>query len=99
MKSAAKKANHCGPISTRSNSIAKSTHWYETSNLGVDIEDLTFGTVDVAQIDALFKELEFGPRTKSRVLKTFNTGAKHPTHPELASLRIMSRTSRIAASI
>ena len=30
-KSAAKKANHCGPISTRSNSIAKSTHWYETS--------------------------------------------------------------------
>lgn len=45
-------------------------------DLGVDIEDLPFGTVDVAQIDALFKELEFGPRTKSRVLKTFNTGAK-----------------------
>ena len=45
-------------------------------DLGVDIEDLTFGTVDVAQIHALFKELEFGPRTKSRVLKTFNTGAK-----------------------
>lgn len=45
-------------------------------DLGVGIEDLTFGTVDVAQIDALFKELEFGPRTKSRVLKTFNTGAK-----------------------
>lgn len=45
-------------------------------DLGVDIEDLTFGAVDVAQIDALFKELEFGPRTKSRVLKTFNTGAK-----------------------
>ena len=45
-------------------------------DLGVDIEDLTFGTVDVAQIDALFKELEFGPRTKNRVLKTFNTGAK-----------------------
>lgn len=45
-------------------------------DLGVDIKDLTFGTVDVAQIDALFKELEFGPRTKSRVLKTFNTGAK-----------------------
>lgn len=45
-------------------------------DLGVDIEDLTFGTVDVAQIDALFRELEFGPRTKSRVLKTFNTGAK-----------------------
>ena len=45
-------------------------------DLGVDIEDLTFGTVDVAQIDALFKELEFGPRTKSRVLTTFNTGAK-----------------------
>ncbi|TCF84602.1 DNA polymerase I [Bifidobacterium longum subsp. longum] len=45
-------------------------------DLGVDIEDLTFGTVDMAQIDALFKELEFGPRTKSRVLKTFNTGAK-----------------------
>lgn len=26
-----KKGDHCGPISTRSNSIAKSTHWYETS--------------------------------------------------------------------
>ncbi len=68
-------------------------------DLGVDIEDLTFGTVDVAQIDALFKELEFGPRTKSRVLKTSIPGPRHPTHPELASLRIMSRTSRIAASI
>lgn len=43
-------------------------------DLGVDIEDLTFGSVDVAQIDALFKELEFGPRTKTRVMKIFNGG-------------------------
>lgn len=43
-------------------------------DLGVDIEDLTFGSVDVAQVDALFKELEFGPRTKTRVMKIFNGG-------------------------
>ena len=50
-------------------------------DLGVDIEDLVFGTVDAPQVDALFKELEFGPRTKSRVLKTFNGGVKPPAAP------------------
>ncbi|NMM93507.1 DNA polymerase I [Bifidobacterium oedipodis] len=45
-------------------------------DLGVNIEDLTFGTLNVADVDELFKELEFGPRTKTRVLKTFNGGVK-----------------------
>ncbi|KAB7788566.1 DNA polymerase I [Bifidobacterium cebidarum] len=43
--------------------------------LGVSLDDLGFGAVDIAQVDALFKELEFGSRTKTRVLKTFNTGS------------------------
>ncbi|NMN01502.1 DNA polymerase I [Bifidobacterium panos] len=41
-------------------------------DLGVTVEDLTFGQVDVDKLDALFDELEFGARTKNRVLKTFN---------------------------
>ena len=48
-------------------------------DLGVNIEDLTFGTLNVADVDELFKELEFGPRTKTRVLKTFNGGVKPAT--------------------
>lgn len=43
-------------------------------DLGVDIEDLTFGSVDVSQSNEVFKELEFGSRTRTRVLKTFNGG-------------------------
>ncbi len=74
MKSAAKKAKHCAKISTRSNSIAVNALVRDLDLASVS--DLTFGQVDVAQIDDLFTKLEFGPRTKSRVLKTFNTGAK-----------------------
>lgn len=40
--------------------------------LDVGLDDLRFGEVDTAQLDVLFKELEFGVRTKNRVLKTFN---------------------------
>jgi DNA polymerase-1 len=43
-------------------------------DLGVGVEDLTFGAIDTEEIDTLFSELEFGPRTKSRVLKTFGGG-------------------------
>lgn len=44
-------------------------------DLGVGIEDLGFGNVDVPAIDQLFAELEFGSRTRSKVLRTFNGGA------------------------
>lgn len=43
-------------------------------DLGVAIDDLTFGDVDVAALNELFKDLEFGSRTRSRVLKTFGNG-------------------------
>lgn len=43
-------------------------------DLGVNIDDLTFGQLDIAKLDALFETLEFGTRTKSRLLKTFNHG-------------------------
>ncbi|MBT1174825.1 DNA polymerase I [Bifidobacterium sp. LC6] len=43
-------------------------------DLEISLDDLRFGAVDTAQLNDLFKELEFGQRTKSRVLKTFNTG-------------------------
>ncbi|MBT1164691.1 DNA polymerase I [Bifidobacterium felsineum] len=47
--------------------------------LGISLDDLGFGAVDIAKVDALFKELEFGSRTKARVLKTFNTGSADGT--------------------
>ena len=43
-------------------------------DLGVSIEDLTFGQVDANQLNQLFTRLEFGIRTKNRVLRTFNAG-------------------------
>ena len=43
-------------------------------DLGVSIEDLTFGQVDANQLNELFTKLEFGIRTKNRVLRTFNAG-------------------------
>ena len=45
-------------------------------DLGVAVDDLAFGALDVNEVDALFKRLEFGARTKSRVLKTFNGGER-----------------------
>lgn len=48
-------------------------------DLGISLDDLGFGAVDINQVDELFKELEFGARTKSRVLKTFNTGNTSPS--------------------
>ena len=57
MKSAAKKANHCGPISTRSNSIAKSTRvvCMEKTNIRYVVpEDIqekpAFSSIDVSFI-------------------------------------------------
>lgn len=44
-------------------------------DLGVSIEDLTFGQVDANQLNQLFTRLEFGIRTKNRVLRTFNAGS------------------------
>ncbi|MBW3095486.1 DNA polymerase I [Bifidobacterium sp. 64T4] len=43
-------------------------------DLGVSVDDLTFGGIDVDKLNTLFTTLEFGSRTRSRVLKTFNGG-------------------------
>ena len=43
-------------------------------DLGIGIEDLTFGEVDADALSELFTSLEFGPRTRSKVLKSFNAG-------------------------
>ncbi|PST49139.1 DNA polymerase I [Bifidobacterium callitrichos] len=48
-------------------------------DLGVTVDDLTFGSPDSAGLDRLFKELEFGPRTKSKVLRTFSNGDAKPS--------------------
>ena len=45
-------------------------------DLGVTPDDLTFGGVDAAAAGELFRSLEFGPRTLSKVLRTFNGGEK-----------------------
>lgn len=45
-------------------------------DLGVDVGDLVLSAPNIADLDALFAELEFGPRTKSRLLKAFPGGAQ-----------------------
>ncbi len=45
-------------------------------DLGISVDDLTFGSLDADKVNALFTQLEFGARTKGRVLKTFNGGLK-----------------------
>lgn len=50
-------------------------------DLGVTVDDLTFGSLDVNEVNALFARFEFGARTKSRVLKTFNGGERPQSIP------------------
>lgn len=49
--------------------------------LGVKVEDLRFGDMDADQANRLFADLEFGPRTRSRVLRVFNGGEKPALQP------------------
>lgn len=48
-------------------------------DLGSSVEGFSFGTVDVTRVDELFKELEFGERTKRRILSTFDSQAVQAT--------------------
>ncbi len=61
-------------------------------DLDVRLEDLTFGQVNTDQLDDLFSKLEFGVRTKNRVLKTFNAGKTGGTRavqqPEAVKLEL-----------
>ena len=41
-------------------------------DLGIDISQLTFGMNNTSKLDALFKRLEFGSRTRARLLASFN---------------------------
>ncbi len=43
-------------------------------DLGVTIDDLGYGHVDADLIERLFRELQFGERTRNKLLTTFNTG-------------------------
>ncbi|MBM6699464.1 DNA polymerase I [Bifidobacterium pullorum subsp. saeculare] len=43
-------------------------------DLGVTVDDLAFGHVDAARVDDLFARLEFGSRTRARILRSFNGG-------------------------
>ncbi|MCH9275642.1 DNA polymerase I [Bifidobacterium amazonense] len=45
-------------------------------DLGVSVDDLTFGQPDLNAVDALFKTLEFGVRSRGKILKSFNGGVK-----------------------
>lgn len=49
--------------------------------LGIKVEDLHFGDMDADQANRLFADLEFGPRTRSRVLRAFNGGEKPTLQP------------------
>ena len=43
-------------------------------DLGVAVDELTFGNVDADALDTLFAELEFGSRTKTRIVNSFVSG-------------------------
>lgn len=53
-------------------------------DLGVSVSDLTFGVVDVKATEDLCKELEFGARTRTKMVKSFARGeqplTRHDTH-------------------
>jgi len=57
-------------------------------DLGVTVSDLTFGQVDADQLDVLFTKLEFGIRTKNRVMRTFNTGKTSEVVRETSKLEL-----------
>lgn len=57
-------------------------------DLGVTVSDLTFGQVDADQLDVLFTKLEFGIRTKNRVMRTFNAGKVSEAVRETSKLEL-----------
>lgn len=42
-------------------------------DLGLTVEDLVFGSVNKAELEALFKELEFGMRIRGKLMKAFTS--------------------------
>ncbi len=71
-RSAAKKAKPCAKNIEQVKLNRSVNALVRDLDLGVSVSDLTFGQVDAGQLDNLFTKLEFGVRTKNRVLKTFN---------------------------
>lgn len=45
-------------------------------DLGVSVSDLDFGNVNAASVGELFENLEFGTRTRRKILKEFTRGTK-----------------------
>ncbi|WEV73043.1 DNA polymerase I [Bifidobacterium sp. ESL0790] len=43
-------------------------------DLGATIDDFTLGGMDMAEVDKIFRKLEFGARSKRRITKAFNGG-------------------------
>ncbi|MDF7663962.1 DNA polymerase I [Bifidobacterium sp. ESL0763] len=43
-------------------------------DLGVSIDDFTLGGMDMGKVNAIFAKLEFGTRSKNRLVKAFNGG-------------------------
>ncbi|KFI46831.1 DNA polymerase I [Bifidobacterium bohemicum] len=69
-------------------------------DLGVQMKDLVLGNPDLAAVDKIFAELEFGVRTKNKILKAFNGGvipkfgaevaSESNNEPEIASVNVES---------
>lgn len=51
-------------------------------DLDVNLEECVLEGVDAGKVQTLFSKLEFGVRTKSRVLKTFNSGRVAQEEPQ-----------------
>nr|WP_148401510.1 DNA polymerase I [Bifidobacterium gallicum] len=47
-------------------------------DLGVSVDDLTFGNVDHAELSALFSALQFGSRTRTKILNAFSNSTAQP---------------------
>ncbi|PWG60821.1 DNA polymerase I [Bifidobacterium catulorum] len=67
-------------------------------DLGVDLAELVLSQPNLTALDKLFSRLEFGPRTKSRILKAFPEGVAGPDYTDEATSQeiVEPRVDRLA---
>ena len=60
-------------------------------DLGVKVEDLRFGTIHTDQVLPIFEQLQFGPQTRKKILRGFNTVADYDYSPASALVDVSNK--------
>lgn len=60
-------------------------------DLGVKVEDLHFGTIHTDQVLPIFEQLQFGPQTRKKILRGFNTVADYDYSPASALVDVSNK--------